>query len=67
MEDPFVRRAVVLGLIVIVLVGLVASCVLSYQNKSVPDSIIGTTAGALGGLTGILVRMPSGSSDDPAE
>ncbi len=60
MDDPFIRRAVVLGLILIVLVGMCFGGILQYQAKGVPDFLIGTTAGALGGLTGILVRMPNG-------
>lgn len=63
MEDPFIRRAVVLGLIIIVLAGIGLGGTLAYQDKGVPDFLIGTTAGALGGLTGILVRGPGGATE----
>lgn len=63
MEDQFVRRAVVLGLILIVILGIALGGTLAYQDKGVPDFVIGTTAGALGGLTGILVRTPGGSGE----
>lgn len=63
MSDPFVRRAVVLGLVIIVLAALTEGGVLSYQGKNIPDFLISIGTGALGGLLGILVRMPDGAPE----
>lgn len=56
MNDRFVVRAVVLFLGAVVLVGLGLGGYLSAVGRPVPDFVIGTTAAALGGLTGILVK-----------
>lgn len=62
MPDRFVVRAVVLGLLSIVLVVIVAATLLILDESGVPDALWGMGTVALGALAGILAR--TSTNDD---
>ena len=56
MNDKFVVRAVVIGLILVSLAGLVLMGVLALDSRAIPEAITAATSGSLGALGALLAR-----------